>query len=141
MCVDQQTPVDDFHTNEVCRFPCAPAAKLLLQVACVFSSVFRIRDVWIRGSVSLEYGSGFGSCSFLQWLSRCHQKHMFLSQNQNQGFFSGVCLLLEGSRAESGSVQIIDSDPGSGRHKNLLIQNTSFPLVLNLVCYGIPVHI
>jgi hypothetical protein len=32
MCVDQQTPVDDFHTNEVCRFPCAPAAKLLLQV-------------------------------------------------------------------------------------------------------------
>lgn len=31
LCVDPQTPVDEFHTNEVCRFPCAPAAKLLLE--------------------------------------------------------------------------------------------------------------
>merc|ERR1712059_151778 len=29
--VNQQTPVDDFHTNEVCKFPCASTSKLFLQ--------------------------------------------------------------------------------------------------------------
>merc|ERR1719334_563391 len=31
LTVNQQTPVDDFHTNEVCKFPCASTSKLLLQ--------------------------------------------------------------------------------------------------------------
>ncbi|XP_064474971.1 protein fem-1 homolog B-like [Ornithodoros turicata] len=31
LCVNSETPVDDFHTKNVCRFPCASTAKLLLQ--------------------------------------------------------------------------------------------------------------
>ena len=31
LTVNQQTPVDDFHTNEVCKFPCSSTTKLLLQ--------------------------------------------------------------------------------------------------------------
>ena len=31
LCVNFQTPVDDFHTNDVCKFPCAEVAKLLIQ--------------------------------------------------------------------------------------------------------------
>ncbi|XP_070541710.1 protein fem-1 homolog B-like [Ptychodera flava] len=31
MIVNDKTPVDDFHTNDVCRFPSAPLAKLLLE--------------------------------------------------------------------------------------------------------------
>jgi hypothetical protein len=41
-------------------------------------SVFRVREVLTRirnrESMPLEYGSGPGSCSFLQWLSRWEQK-------------------------------------------------------------------
>jgi len=31
LVVNQLTPVDDFHTNDVCRFPCANTTKLLIQ--------------------------------------------------------------------------------------------------------------
>ena len=30
LVVNQLTPVDDFHTNDVCRFPCSSTTKLLL---------------------------------------------------------------------------------------------------------------
>ena len=30
LTVNQLTPVDDFHTNEVCKFPCSSTTKLLL---------------------------------------------------------------------------------------------------------------
>ncbi|XP_050352611.1 protein fem-1 homolog B isoform X2 [Nymphalis io] len=30
LAVDRQTPVDDFHTSDVCQFPCARSARLLL---------------------------------------------------------------------------------------------------------------
>merc|ERR1719509_422244 len=30
LTANQQTPVDDFHTNEVCKFPCSSTTKLLL---------------------------------------------------------------------------------------------------------------
>jgi hypothetical protein len=31
-----------------------------------------------RGSVPMDYGSASGSCSFLQWLSRCQHEIVFL---------------------------------------------------------------
>nr|XP_003704502.1 PREDICTED: protein fem-1 homolog B-like isoform X1 [Megachile rotundata] len=31
LAVNAETPVDDFHTNDVCKFPCAATAKLLIQ--------------------------------------------------------------------------------------------------------------
>ncbi|XP_039277205.1 protein fem-1 homolog B [Nilaparvata lugens] len=31
LCVNPDTPVDEFHTNDVCRFPCSDTAKLLIQ--------------------------------------------------------------------------------------------------------------
>ncbi len=48
-----------------------------LRTRTFFLTVFRIRDVRIRicGSLPLDYESG--SCSFLQWLSRCQQKIVF----------------------------------------------------------------
>ncbi|XP_014616082.1 PREDICTED: protein fem-1 homolog B-like [Polistes canadensis] len=31
LAVNSETPVDDFHTDDVCKFPCADTAKLLIQ--------------------------------------------------------------------------------------------------------------
>lgn len=31
LCVNAETPVDDFHTNDVCKFPCATTSKLLIE--------------------------------------------------------------------------------------------------------------
>lgn len=31
LAVNSETPVDDFHTNDVCKFPCAATAKLLIR--------------------------------------------------------------------------------------------------------------
>ncbi|KAL6427861.1 hypothetical protein ACFW04_008359 [Cataglyphis niger] len=31
LAVNAETPVDDFHTNDVCKFPCAATAKLLIR--------------------------------------------------------------------------------------------------------------
>ncbi|KAK0096358.1 hypothetical protein PV326_005706 [Microctonus aethiopoides] len=31
LAVNAKTPVDDFHTNDVCKFPCAATARLLIQ--------------------------------------------------------------------------------------------------------------
>nr|XP_018898365.1 PREDICTED: protein fem-1 homolog B-like isoform X2 [Bemisia tabaci] len=31
LCLDSETPVDNFHTNDVCKFPCLATAKLLIQ--------------------------------------------------------------------------------------------------------------
>ncbi|XP_012260648.1 protein fem-1 homolog B [Athalia rosae] len=31
LAVNSETPVDDFHTNDVCKFPCAATAKFLIQ--------------------------------------------------------------------------------------------------------------
>ena len=28
--VDSETPVDDFHTNDICKFPCSDSTKILL---------------------------------------------------------------------------------------------------------------
>ncbi len=43
-----------------------------------------IRDIlvwiWIRGSRSLTYGSGSGSCFLCKWLTRCQQKISFFSK-------------------------------------------------------------
>jgi len=35
--------------------------------------------IWIRGSRSLTYGSGFGSCFLHKWLTRCQHNFFFRS--------------------------------------------------------------
>ena len=44
--VNQLTPVDDFHTNEVVRFPCLATTKLLLKVECwmLFISLYYFEE-------------------------------------------------------------------------------------------------
>jgi hypothetical protein len=53
-------------------------ARINLPSKPISVAVFRVRGVLIkirnRESMPLEYGSGPGSCSFLQWLSRWEQK-------------------------------------------------------------------
>lgn len=39
LAVNGVTPVDDFHTNDVCRFPCAETVKLLLYCGASVSAV------------------------------------------------------------------------------------------------------
>ena len=38
------TPVDDFHTNEVCKFPCSSTTKLLLQAGADPQAVDRAKN-------------------------------------------------------------------------------------------------
>ncbi len=87
-----------------------------------------IRDILvrirIRGSVPLTRGSGFGSCSFCQWIPRCSFSKVHLRQ-------SSKIRHIEVGRS------------GSGRPKNLRIQihNRAEPLV-TYVRYGtVPVLI
>lgn len=44
LTVNQQTPVDDFHTNEVCKFPCSSTTKLLLQAGADPQAVDRAKN-------------------------------------------------------------------------------------------------
>jgi len=44
LTVNQQTPVDDFHTNEVCKFPCSSTTKLLLAAGADPQAVDRAKD-------------------------------------------------------------------------------------------------
>ena len=46
LAVNQSTPVDDFHVNEVVRFPCFATTKLLLKVNRQID-----QSTWISGSV------------------------------------------------------------------------------------------
>ncbi len=44
----------------------------------LLKTVFRIHDALIRIRGTLSQDDGSESCSFLQWLSRCQQKYVFL---------------------------------------------------------------
>ncbi len=104
----------------------------------------RIHDilVWIRIRGSMPLTNGSGSFYFHHWHSRCRQKTNFKkvflhitfwryfyiifrsevkkkSQNsRNQGFSSYLCLMIEGSEAESGSIPMTNrSGSGSRRPK------------------------
>merc|ERR1719347_1836585 len=44
LTANQQTPVDDFHTNEVCKFPCSSTTKLLLAAGADPQAVDRAKD-------------------------------------------------------------------------------------------------
>jgi len=44
LSVNQQTPVDDFHTNEICTFPCIATTKLLLKAGADPQSMDNNRD-------------------------------------------------------------------------------------------------
>jgi len=54
LTVNQQTPVDDFHTNEVCKFPCSSTTKLLLQAGADPQSVDRAKNTPLHIIVSYK---------------------------------------------------------------------------------------
>ncbi len=104
--------------------------------------------IWIRGSMPLTNGSGsgFGSCYFRHWPSRCKQKaNLFLKvfglsllkvhlhnfskikvkkksqSSRNRGFPYYFCLVIEGSG--SGSIPLTNgSGSGSRSPKNIRIR-------------------
>jgi len=54
LTVNQQTPVDDFHTNEVCKFPCSSTTKLLLQAGADPQAVDRAKNTPLHIIVSYK---------------------------------------------------------------------------------------
>merc|ERR1712096_324904 len=54
LTVNQQTPVDDSHTNEVCKFPCSSTTKLLLQAGADPQSVDRAKNTPLHTIVSYK---------------------------------------------------------------------------------------
>jgi len=54
LTVNQQTPVDDFHTNEVCKFPCASTSKLLLQAGADPQATDRAKNTPLHVIVSYK---------------------------------------------------------------------------------------
>lgn len=54
LIVNQQTPVDDFHTNEVCKFPCSSTTKLLLQAGADPQAVDRAKNTPLHIIVSYK---------------------------------------------------------------------------------------
>jgi len=125
----------------------------------LFSRVVSIQ-IRILGSVPLDYGSG--SCSFLQWLSKCQQKLSVFkvfcllltvgtissifkdkvikkSQNcGNQGFSKFLCLMMEGSGIISEQKKITDPDsdhPKNFRILRIRIRNTALSLSVSEAFY------
>jgi len=54
LTVNQQTPVDDFHTNEVCKFPCSSTTKLLLAAGADPQAVDRAKNTPLHIIVSYK---------------------------------------------------------------------------------------
>jgi len=54
LTVNQQTPVDDFHTNDVCKFPCASTSKLLLQAGADPQATDRAKNTPLHVIVSYK---------------------------------------------------------------------------------------
>ncbi|XP_047115103.1 protein fem-1 homolog B [Schistocerca piceifrons] len=54
LCVDAETPVDDFHTNDVCKFPCATTAKLLIQCGADVNAMDSNRNTPLHVIVSYQ---------------------------------------------------------------------------------------
>ncbi|XP_051154335.1 protein fem-1 homolog B-like [Leptopilina boulardi] len=54
LAVNAETPVDDFHTNDVCKFPCASTAKLLIQCGADVNAMDSERNTPLHVIVSYE---------------------------------------------------------------------------------------
>jgi len=54
LTVNQATPVDDFHTNDVCKFPCANTTKLLIQAGADPQAVDRAKNTPLHVIVSFK---------------------------------------------------------------------------------------
>nr|CAD7401983.1 unnamed protein product [Timema cristinae] len=54
LCVNADTPVDDFHTNDVCKFPCAATAKLLIQCGADVNAMDHNRNTPLHIIVSYQ---------------------------------------------------------------------------------------
>ncbi|XP_063221513.1 protein fem-1 homolog B [Bacillus rossius redtenbacheri] len=54
LCVSSETPVDDFHTNDVCNFPCAATAKLLIQCGADVNAMDNNRNTPLHFIVSYQ---------------------------------------------------------------------------------------
>lgn len=54
LVVNQLTPVDDFHTNDVCRFPCANTTKLLIQAGADPQAMDNARNTPLHIIVSYQ---------------------------------------------------------------------------------------
>ncbi|KAJ9592024.1 hypothetical protein L9F63_001463, partial [Diploptera punctata] len=54
LCVNADTPVDDFHTNDVCKFPCAATAKLLIQCGADVNAMDQNRNTPLHIIVSYQ---------------------------------------------------------------------------------------
>ncbi|XP_075216692.1 protein fem-1 homolog B-like [Lycorma delicatula] len=44
LCVNAETPVDNFHTNDVCKFPCSATAKLLIRCGADVNAMDKDRN-------------------------------------------------------------------------------------------------
>ena len=54
LVVNQLTPVDDFHTNDICRFPCSSTTKLLLQAGADPQAMDNVRNTPLHVIVSYQ---------------------------------------------------------------------------------------
>lgn len=67
LAVNGITPVDDFHTSDVCRFPCVDTVKLLLDCGAIVSAVDCSRNSplhTLTASVCNFFGNSFYSTFF-----------------------------------------------------------------------------
>ncbi|KAL1129561.1 hypothetical protein AAG570_012506, partial [Ranatra chinensis] len=54
LCVNSETPVDNFHTNDVCKFPCSATAKLLIQCGADVNAMDSNRNTPLHIIVSYQ---------------------------------------------------------------------------------------
>lgn len=54
LAVNADTPVDDFHTNDVCKFPCAATAKFLIQCGADVNAMDNNRNTPLHVIVSYQ---------------------------------------------------------------------------------------
>lgn len=54
LCVNADTPLDDFHINDVCKFPCATTAKLLIQTGADVNAMDKGRNTPLHVIVSFQ---------------------------------------------------------------------------------------